>query len=341
MGIRMKFLIVSAFCIFLTSLTSAQAIHSKPARDGGQTAVIQPKREVLPQSTLEFKQVGDALPVSADAAFVGEPVCADGKFYFNAIMLPGGEKQIIAVSPKGEVSNYSLASEAGLVNVSSFAMDAEGSDIYVLVNAARRQDLLDQDVDPASKDVWRHTKMFIIHLHGNRSTPDEISLDLPFAPMKFAATNEGKYVFLGLDRANQTPVLAVVGGSGEVERYIDAYNDFGTSESILANAPQQMKSEIQKMPTGTGLGLALVAAQFVHYRDSLLLLIPGSKAKVFTIRNGGAVESMTLHLPAGLEADSLVPSDNGLIVRATNGAANGNMVLAAVDPATGNTLRII
>lgn len=88
----MKLLVVSAFLIACAPLSGAQAPHTSFTH-GTQTAHIKPKQNLLPQTTLEFKPVGDALPVSADAVFVGNTVCANGRFYFNAIMLPGGEKK--------------------------------------------------------------------------------------------------------------------------------------------------------------------------------------------------------------------------------------------------------
>lgn len=340
----MKLLIASAFCISLMPLSGAQTAHTKFTRNGTRSADIKPKHDVLPETTLDFKSVGDGLPLSAQAAFLGYPVCgADGTFYFNAIMLPKGDRQIIAVSPKdkGEVRTYNMASIMGLVNVMPHAMDAEGSDLYVLAEAAKSEDLLNHDVNPASKEVWRHTELFILHFHGDPSAPDVISLDLPFQAKQFAATSEGKFIFLGLDNTNQAPVLAVVDGSGELDHYIDAYQAFGTDGSLVANAPQRLQRQLQNMPPGAGLDMALTGAQFVHYRDSLLLLMPGTKPKVFTIRSGGALESTRLHLPAGLEADALVPSDNNWIVRVGDGTMRGKDVLIMVNPSDGKALRVI
>ena len=69
-------------------------------------------------------------------------------------------------------------------------------------------------------------------------------------------------------------------------------------------------------------------------------MMPGSKPKVFAIRGGG-LESTTLHLPAGVEAQSLIPSDSSWLVRATDGAANGKKLIVAIDPSDGEALRII
>ena len=339
----MKLPIVGAICIFCAPLSGAQTAHAKPTPGGAQAGQVEPRADVLPQTTLDFKPVGDGIPLSA-AAFLGHPVCGgDGTYYLNAIMLPGGEKQVIAVSPadKDAVSDYSMASITGLVNVSPSAIDAEGSDLYVLAEAAESDDLFKHDVKPGSAEARHYRKPFILHFRNESSAPDVIPLNLPFEPRQFAAMSEDKFVFLGLERTNQTPVLALVDGAGELERYIDAYHDFGSNESMVANAPQWLKSQFNAMPEGAPLDFTLVAAQFVHYRDSVLLLMPGSKAKVFTIRGGGALENTTLHLPAGLAAESFIPSDNGWLIRATDGVANGKMVLVTVDAVTGNAVRII
>ena len=341
----MKLLIVSAFCIFLAPLSEAQATHAKLVPDGTQTARAQPKQEILPETTLDFQPIGDGLSLSASAAFLGHPVCGgNGTYYLNAIMLPKGERQVIAVSPKddkGEVSNYNLASVQGLVNVTPRMMDAEGSDLYVLAGAAKSEDLLNHDAKPGSDEARKYTRLFILHFHNQTSAPDVIPLDLPFQPKQFAATSEGKFIFLGLERTNQTAVLAVIDDSGELDHYIDAYFDFGTSKSMVANAPQWLKSQYKTMPAGAPLDFVLTDAQFVHYRGSLLLLMPGSKPEVFTIRSGGALESTVLHMPAGLEADSLIPSDSGWLIRAKDGAANGKELIVMVDPSDGKALRII
>ena len=340
----MKFLMIGGFLIACAPLSGAQAAHAAPTRDGTQTAHVQPKRDILPQTTLDFKPVGDGLPLSASVAFLGHPVCGgDGTFYFDAIMLPKGERQIIAVSPrdKDAVSNYNMASIMGLVNVSPRAMDVEGSDLYVLAEATKSDDLINHDVKPGSPEARKYARLFILHFHGEPSTPDVIQLDLPFQPEQFAATSDGKFVFLGLEHTNQTPVLAVIDASGELEHYIDAYQHFGSNESMVADAPQWLKSQFNTMPEGAPLEFALVSAQFVHYRDSLLLLIPGSKPKVFTIRSGGALESTALHLPAGFEAESLIPSDTSWLVHAKDGASNAKELIVMVDPSDGKALRII
>ncbi|MFZ0661630.1 MAG: hypothetical protein WAM66_02970 [Acidobacteriaceae bacterium] len=212
----MKLLIVTAFC-FCAPLSGAQAARAKPAQNGTQTAQVKPKQDFLPQTTLDFQPVGDGLPLSANFVHFNHPVCgADGTYYLNAMLLPGGERQIIAVSPKDKdaVTNYSMASIVGLVNVQPRLIDAEGSDLYVLAGAAKSDDLLNHDVKPGSPEAGKYAKTFILHFHRQPSTPDVIPLDLPFEPEQFAATSEGKFAFLGLERTNQTPVLAVIDGSG-------------------------------------------------------------------------------------------------------------------------------
>jgi hypothetical protein len=339
----MKLLMVSAFCVVLAPLSGAQAPHTQPARNDARTTDVKPKQDILPQTTLDFEPVGDGLPIPFPLVYLNHPVCGgDGTYYINAELLPRGEREVIAVSPtdKDAVTNYNMGSIMGLVNVQPRLMDADGSGLYVLAEAAKSDDLINHDVKPGSREAWKYRKEFILHFHGKPSTPDVIPLDLPFHPEQFASTGDGKFVFLGFNHTNQTPVLAVVNDSGELDHYIDAYQNFGSNESMVANAPQRLKSEFKTMPEGAPLGFTLVVAQFVHYRGSLLLLMPGSRPTIFTIRGGG-VESTKLHLPAGLEAESLIPSDTGWLVRATDGTTNGKKLIVAIDPSDGEALRII
>lgn len=339
----MKLLIVTALCIVGAPLSGAQNAPAKSAQNKIQAARVQPKLDILPQTTLDFQPVGNGLPLPATFVYLNHPVCGpDGTYYMNAEMLPRGERQIIAVSPndKNAVRNYTMSSIMGLVNVQPRLMDAEGSDLYVLVEAAKTDDLFNHDVKPGSPEARKYRKSFILHFHGEPYSPDVIPLGLPFFPEQFAATSDGKFVFLGLDRTNQTPVLAVIDGSGELNHYIDAYQNFDSNKSIVAHAPQNLKSQFKTMPEGAPLDFTLVAAQFVHYRDSLLLLMPGSKPKIFTFR-GGALESTELHLPAGFEADSLIPSENSWLIRATDGTSNDKAIIVMVNPSDGKALRII
>lgn len=306
----MRLLIVSVFWIVCVPLGGGQTGHPRPAQTETQSVPAKPKQDILPQTTLDFKPVGDGLSLSASIAVLNHPVCGgDGTYYLNAIMLPKGEQQVIAVSPKDKdaVSNYSMASIMGLVNVRPRMMDAKGSDLYVLAGAAKSEDLINHDVQPNSPDVGKYTRLFILHFKDKTSAPDVIPLDLPFQPKQFAATSEGKFVFLGLNRTNQTAVLAVIDGSGEFEHYIDAYLDFDTSDSITANAPQRLKSQYKTMPAGAPLDFALTAAQFVHYRGSLLLLMPGAKARSSRFAAAARSKARLFTCPPALKPSPLFP----------------------------------
>lgn len=110
--------------------------------------------------------------------------------------------------------------------------------------------------------------------------------------------------------------------------------------SIVANAPQQLRDQVQSMPGGQE-EVAMSTAQFVHFGDSPLLLIPGTNSTVITLRRDGGVESTSLHLPQGFAAESLVSSDRNWVVRASDGGTSPKLSLLRVDPASGDALGII
>lgn len=340
----MKLLMVGAFCLALGPLSWSQAANAKPAD------AKPPVPSEVPTIALHFKPVSSALAVSAHV-YLGQPFCSsDGAVYLRAALPPDNVKQMaIVASRQGEISRYSLSSVMGLTGVTPLFLDAHGSHLYVLVEAAKTEVLRDNDINPdapLSRSAAQYFHDFILSYSGEMAAPDIIQLSLPFSPMQFATMGKGKFVVLGFNRASQAPTLVVVNSSGDIDHYVDAYHAFGGNASLATNAPQYMKSD---MPPGAYPGEteeydlegALVSAHFVHYRDSVLLLLPGSAPKVFTIQSGGGLTSTTLHLPAGLEADTLIPSNRNWYVRVSNGTSSGKQHIIMVDPTTGNVLETI
>lgn len=331
----MKFLSLTILCFVLAQLGGAKT---------ASTAASNPTLDALPQSTIQFHPVGQGLTISAKDLFIGDPFCsADGTTYLDARLPPDYDgESLLAVSPKGELSgSYTLRPAPGLVNAVSLGVDAEGSDVYALVAGAKSSDLRDHDIDPGSSEAMKasqYYRVFILHLRRDLSTPEVIQLDLPFHVLRFAVMNKDKFLVLGFDQNNELPIVAVVDDSGQLVREIDTNGSFDSGAAMVANTLPSLRNN---SPEGARLELALSATQWVHYRGSLLLMVPGSNAKVLTIRSNGEVERTSLNLPAGFVAESLVPSDNNWYVRISDGTTSGKRFLAMVDPSTGDVLRII
>lgn len=332
----MRLLLISVVCTLFTQFSGAKAAPAAPSK---------PVREILPQITLQFEAYGQGIEVSPKDVFLGYPFCsADGTVYLNARVPPDYASQfLIGVSPKGELTRYSLIPAQGLVYTTVLSVDAEGPDVYALVSAEKIEQLRDNDLNPESSEAKTapYYRYFILHFSHDLAVPDEISLDLPFQPMKLAATSEGTFIIVGLDTVNQLPVIALVDDSGQLIQELDLHGKFDSDGAIVANAPQDLRSQFPKTPENAQFALALSAAQLVHYRDSVLILIPGSNARVITIRGDGEVGSTRLRLPQGIEAESLVPSDHNWFLRASDAAAHEYSLLLMVDPHSGAILRVI
>jgi hypothetical protein len=320
---------------------------------GAQTAPIAAAkptpRDSLPIVTINFSPVGNALAISPEDAFIGYPFCSsNGTTFLDVVHHPGFESQtLVGISPKAELSTYRIGAALGLVNATVLSVDATSSDVYTLVTAEKLDVLRKHDLDPASADAKTASEYygsFVLRFASELASPDEIAIDLPFQPLRLAVTSRDTMMILGFDSVNQSPVLAVIDHEGQLVREIDANNSFGSAEQIAAGAPQSLKN--QSMPDSSAeLATVLSAAQWVHYGDSLLLLMPGSHAKVITLHSNGEIEDTRLHLPEGFEALSLVSSDSKWFVRVTEGTATGNLmnktILVMANPADGSILQII
>ena len=338
----MRALYTVLLCATLSSWSGAQTTRAAPAK---------PASDSLPSVTIQFRAVGNPLPISPEDIFRGYPVCSSsGTTFLDVVHHPGYVDQaLVGVSPKAEVNTYRIGAAPGLVNAHVESVDAADSDVYALVTAERADILREHDIDPASADAetaYRYYRYYILHFGPNLASPDEIPIDLPFRPMRLAVTDPDKMTILGFDPANESPVLAVIDHQGQLVREIDTNGSFGSTAQIVAGAPQGQGDQSQSVPdTGAQLQWALSAAQWVHYGDSLLFLVPGPHARVVTLRSDGEIQGTNLRLPQGLEALSLVSSDSQWFVRVTQGAATGNLMnrtmLLMADPSNGSILQII
>lgn len=330
-------LFLSIFCICAAQVGWAQDVPapSRVAAGAGPPALI-----------IQFKSVGPPLAISPGDMFLGYPLCsANGTTFLNVRLSPNyAEQSLIGVSPKGELTRYAIGSAPGLVHVNVVSVDASSSDVDVLVSAQKLDILRDHGIDPDSPEARTDSAsyhFFILRFDSDHAAPDETVLTLPFDPIKLAVISKDAFMILGFDRVNNTPIVAFVDNSGQLVREVDTYNSVGNVDSLVANAPQGIASQMQGSGRTAQAEMLLSTAQLVHYGDALLLLIPGSSARVTVVRSNGDIQSTTLHLPKGFVAESLVSSDRNWVVRVSDGSQNGPGLLAVFDPASGDVLRVI
>lgn len=311
-----------------------------------QSGPTKPTYESLSKATIQFKPVTqEGLPLSPKAMFLGYPFCsADGTTFLTAVLPSSYSQQVlVGVTRKGKLSKYYLTNVPGLVNVQVLSVDVRGTDIYALIKAEKSEVLLNNDINPGSSSPFaasRYAQYFIEHVTNNLSAPEVKALDLPFLPVRLSVLDKDELALWGIDTTSQNPVIALVDDSGQSLREIDTNGSFGSTSGLLANAPAQIKDQIQALPVDSQMSAVMSAAQVIHQGDSLLFLVPGSKARIVTLRRSGEVKSTMLHLPLGLEADSLVSSDKNWFVRVSSGLTASSNDLLMIDPVSGEVTQV-
>lgn len=302
----------------------------------------------VPQAMIEFRPVSKGIPISPEDAFIGYPFCsADGTLFLESVLHPDFTQQaLIGISPQGELSRYRVGAANGLTNITVLSFDAIGSEVYALVSAQKIEELRNHDLDPGdpgTKGRSQYYQYHILHFRPDLSAPDEVTPDIPLPVSRLAVFDRDTILILGFARANQVPVIDTIDRKGQLVREIDLHDSLGDTKTILANATQQLKNQWneQSIPEAVQLEAVLSAAQLIHYGDSLLLLIPGAHPGVITLQRDGEVQSTKLNLPQGQEARSLISSDSRWFVRLSDGGPDQHGMVAVIDPATGDILRII
>ncbi len=325
-------------CLLMIQIGGAQNHSATPPETN---------QEALPRTTIQFKPIGEALAISLEDMFVGYPFCSmGGTTYLSTRLQPDYTQEVLfGISPKGDLSKYEIDNLPGLVHATVMSVDANESNAVALVSAQKADALRDFGHDPSASDSAfraKYYQYFLVRIEGNLSTPDEILLNLPFTPEKIAVIDRDRLVVLGDDPNNQVPVLAIIDQKGQLIRQIDTYDTvLNNSKSLMSGAPQQVQNQSQSYPGSARISFIVSSFQMVHYNDELLLLIPGSSSKVLILHPGGNLESIALKVPKGLEVQSLIASDTNWFVRISDGSGDGPTILEAVNPATGDPLRLI
>lgn len=341
--------LVGVACVFFVQMGFAQAGGKVAAP--GRSAKPEPKTAypMLPPITLQFKTSSQGLGIPLMVGLSGSPFCsASGTVYMKASFPPKYTgSTLISVSPKGEMRDYNLTSAPGLVNMTVGDVDVRGSDVYAVARAEKIEELRDNELNPgpAAAKKAQYFHYFLLHFSHPMTAPSETQLDLPFTPMKLAATGNGTFVMLGFDKVNDLPVIAVLDDTGQLVREIDSAGKFDDLQSRVASMERFFASRSAMNYHVSDLYLMQTASmQLTQFHDSVLLLMRGADAKVLTIQSDGEMTSTSLHLSPGTMAMSIVPSSGeDWLVRAINSAAGitKSTLILKVDPSDGEVLQKI
>jgi hypothetical protein len=294
-----------------TTAISAQQPSVPPTSSAGN----------LQQTTLQFTaKVKEPLTLPSHA-MIDFPACgASGAVFFRFVMPPSYvQQELYAVSPKGEVRNFSFGNIPGLSNATLLSFDASNSETYALLSAQPGNAVASHipgapGSQPEDGARQHPSKLFLATFDLDGKYVDAVPLDLPFRPIRIAALGEDSLVVLGIETTTARPVLALLDSHGNSLRPLESEDAISPADTIL-HSSKRGEAMLESIPGPGRLRAALSRFSFVHYRGSLLLLEPGSKPKVTEISVGGQFRTVQLHLPPGFDADSLLSSDRYWLLR--------------------------
>jgi len=137
-------------------------------------------------------------------------------------------------------------------------------------------------------------------------------LNLPrLVPQRMAAFDDRDLLIFALDEANRQPQLIRYSMIGQKVHYYFADEEFSRQSRIaVAKGSNPDKGRMELVQ----LRMSMQNSQFGHFKDAIVLLQRSEGAPLFLAYPDGSVRTVKLPKVEGVEAMSLIPSDDGLYV---------------------------
>ena len=234
----------------------------------------------------------------------------------------------------------------------------QGFDLQQITDVSKPQD--NQIYDVGTKEVvllisssttnsdasTKSEKQLLARFDREGSYHGSVPLDLnAFDLSRLAVFDNGDFLFLGVDRLNRLPELARY---SEAEQTLTPYQP----ETPLAKSNPSIPSVLPSDSPYKGnsdtenyynVKAAADFSQFVHYKDSILLLQRAIGERVYQLFSNGGINSIKLPKQEGFVADSLIGSDEGIYLRylrkGTNTGRGEDAYILEISPTTGDILK--
>lgn len=308
--------------LFLVLGTVSSGISQlvKASNDGSKAT------EEIPKVQLAWK-LDEKGPQIASIAYVLPVQCARGVPIVRMVAAePGGLpnlNNLVLLAGESGLTTLDIGKAAEVKGAQLLSYFATDSEIVVLLSGA--------DELKMEKQHYR-----IIPSPGSSGTPDEIEqtvnraeqhryilhfdftgdlqkvykIDDPFKYSMVAEFASGKLLLGGMPFGRK-PQWAIADGDGTIRSVVALLNDTGLREE----AATSFKPNGRGPSTAEGMS---GMAQIVPYRDELVVIPPGKGGTLYVIGESGEIRKLHVHLPAGLEQGSAIPSTTGLYLRAND-----------------------
>jgi hypothetical protein len=293
----------------------------------------------LPSNSLDFAH---AFPLTALPAspFLVDPVqCSPNGQLFLQIPLPPTymRRAFASITKQGKTTLNSNGGQiAGFDELRQIAYFPRDKHFYALMEGRRHVQEQPMGLTPP-KSPWQE----LIAAFGDDGTFESMTaLEISFVPLRFAVFPSGRYVILGQESINQSPVLITLDKDGTNPHPIDL---FGSGLYGKERLRQYFPNAANDDSIGSGMSQVLGSVQFVSHGDNILLVQAGTNFPLVEIGDAGILRNVRLGLPTGVIIQSVFPSSGSLLyVQVTDHRTKPETsALVAFDPDSGDALRRI
>ncbi len=163
---------------------------------------------------------------------------------------------------------------------------------------------IEQDVNRAEQH------RYILHFDFTGDLRKVYKLDYSFEYNVVAEFASGNLLLGGMPMHGK-PQWAITDGDGTIRGFITLPNETKLREDAAA-----LFKPNGRVPSSAESMFGMT--QIVPYRDELVMIPPGKSGVLYVIGENGVARTLRLHLPAGVEPGSAIPSTTGLLLRAND-----------------------
>lgn len=327
---HLKYFIVPAFVIFPLTVQAQENLPTKSVIEKSPSVPLVPLSSHSKISVPFATGIGLSTPIMCNS---------DGYIFLRGAIGAGFASEPIGISKDGQfVTRYGRDKMNDISNpllISFFPTDAA---VYVLTlgqeNPRDRSTKVQKpDGTTETRQVRQYSvkKFYIARFGLDGNYIGAIRLDLPFEPMQIGVFPNGSFLIAGAQQGSNEPRVALVDWRGELQQFVQLKQDI---DSEFPDFKGDKRPAI-----GKSLHDAVRLSEIVPDGVRLLLIRTGIQSPIFSISEGGEVQSTQLRVAQKYDLFELKSArDSWVVEYTTTDSANQGVrfVTYSFEKDTGN-----
>ena len=282
-------------------------------------------------SMVNFTDQGSVRISDVGRSRLGYPVCGpNGVVYITSMIDPNAsaDTRLVSVATDGSIVDYNVSSTQGLIKAFVRSVAADEAGAYVLVDA------LPNPGDSSFSEL-RGKNQFLVHynLAGKRQALHGLSAD--FSYQRIASQSRESLLALRIEKSSGNLSVVSLNPNGTVLKTIDMKGEILPSAEVDSFLATLGVEGMESAPPAGKMETAASPIQLQTIGGAVVLVKPGIDNRVYLIDEHGAVNSIHLETPAGVDPRSVFPDPELGLTMLTFGPGQRDASLLRFDPVTG------